>query len=63
MTAHHHLAQVNIAQPRELIDSPLLADFVAALASPGLARLRPPTAGPGRRAGASPPPALRSGDT
>lgn len=31
MTTQHHLAQVNIALPREPIDSPLLADFVAAL--------------------------------
>ncbi len=29
--AAHHLAQVNIALPREPLDAPLLADFVAAL--------------------------------
>lgn len=31
MDATHHLAQVNIALPREPLDAPLLADFVALL--------------------------------
>ena len=47
----HHLAQVNIALPREPLDAPLLADFMAALdpvnaraeAAPGFAwRLQTP---------------------